>query len=343
MRMRLAASSEAAARAEQLSWLAGTGALILALLTGGVLRRSISEPLRRLAAGTREVARGRFGYRLDTQRGDEFAQVAEAFNTMTERLGALDHMKQDFVSTVSHDLKSPLASLRETTTLLIDEVPGSLTASQRRVLLLQRESADRLGRMIAKLLDLSRLHAGLALDRRPVELARLLQSAVEHARAAARERGIQVRLDAAPLARQRLVADEDRLRQLLDNLLENAIKFSPVCGAIDVAARVQRGIVVLEVADHGPGVPEPERKRIFERFHQTSHGRAVPGRGVGLGLTICREIVQAHGGSIRVESGHTGGSVFVTELPLGAVDDAADGDGAPPAGAGAVARDEAAA
>lgn len=315
MRARLAASSAAADRAERLSWIAAVVAVLLSLGTAVALVRSITGPLQRLREGTREVARGRFGYRLDTRRGDEFAQVAEAFNAMTERLGTLDRMKQDFVSTVSHDLKSPLASLRETNMLLLEELPGPLAPAQRRLLILQRESADRLGRMIGKLLDLSRLEAGLPVVRRPVLVATFVRSVAEHAAAAANERTLQVRVADVPPEDLYVPADEDRLRALMDNLVENAIKFSPPEGIIEISAAVGDGILRLEVTDEGPGVHAGDRERIFERFAQTPAGRAVPARGIGLGLTICREVAHSHGGTIAVTERPGGGSRFVVELP----------------------------
>lgn len=314
MYARLEQSVADADRAERVSYLAAVVALLLAVLTAVLLTRSITEPLRRLTAGTREVARGRFGYRLDTRRGDEFAQVAQAFNTMTERLGAIDRMKQDFVSSVSHDLKSPLASLRETTTLLLDGPPGPLTPSQRRLLQLQRESAERLGSMIAKLLDLSRLESGLPLSIRQEALTPLLEASVEHAAAAAVERDVRITLGGAHEG-VRIACDADRIRQLLDNLLDNAAKFSPRGALVDLSVRVVGDRLELAVADRGAGIAPDDRERVFERFYQTTEGRAVPGRGVGLGLTICREIVQAHGGNIRVEDNEGGGTIFRVSLP----------------------------
>jgi signal transduction histidine kinase len=317
MRARLALAADEAARATRLSWLAAAGALLLAVLTAWLLARSITGPLRRLAAGTREVAKGRFGYRLDTRRGDEFAQVADAFNTMTERLGALDRMKQDFVSSVSHDLKSPLASLRETTTLLLDGVPGPLTARQHRLLTLQRESADRLGTMIAKLLDLSRLEAGLPLAIRSEPLVPLLEAAVAHAAAAGAEREVRVALTVAVTGGRDpvLACDADRVRQLVDNLLENAVKFSPRGALVELSLEARDGVAHLAVADRGPGIAPELRDRVFERFYQTSEGRSVHGRGVGLGLTIVREIAHAHGGTIGIEGREGGGTVFRVRLP----------------------------
>lgn len=330
MRARLALAADDAARATRLSWLAAAGALLLAIVTAWLLARSITGPLRRLAAGTREVALGRFGYRLDTRRGDEFAQVAEAFNTMTERLGALDRMKQDFVSSVSHDLKTPLASLRETTALMLDGLPGPLTPRQQRLLMLQRESADRLGTMIAKLLDLSRLEAGLPLARREEPLLPLVEAAVMHGAAAALERDVRVALAADLPPAATLDCDADRFRQLIDNLLENAVKFSPRGALVELAARLEGDDAVLTVADRGPGIPPDLRAKVFERFYQTAEGRSVHGRGVGLGLSIVREIVHAHGGTIAIEGRDGGGTVFRVRLPgveagEGAV--AATGDG----------------
>ncbi len=315
MGLRLAGAADESARATRISWLAALTALLLAIVTALVLRRSITAPLHELTTGTHAVARGQFGHRLQTRRGGEFAQVASAFNAMTERLGELDRMKQEFVTTVSHDLKSPLASLRETTSLLLDEVPGPLSESQRRVLLLQRESADRLGRMIAKLLDLSRLEARIPMAVQRVDVPSFLEQAVLHADVAGRERDVRVRLVASVDGDVRLAADEDRLRQLLDNLLENAIKFSPRGGEVEVHARAVERRFLLSVADRGPGIDPEHADRIFERFYQAPAGRAVAGRGAGLGLTICREVVQAHRGRITVTPRSGGGSIFTAEFP----------------------------
>ena len=284
-------------RAARLSSLVAFGALVLAILMAGLLTRSVTESRRRLSAGTREVA-----------------PVAQAFNTMAERLGAIDRLKQDFVSSVSHDLTSPLAAIRETTTLLLDGPPGPLTASQRRLLHVQRESAERLGAMIAKLLDLSRPESGLPLSIRPEPLTPLLEAAVACATTVGIERDVRVALHQAQPG-IRLECDTDRIRQLLDNLLDNAVKFSPRGALVDLATRVTSDRLEMSVADRGSGVPAEDRERIFERFFQGSEGRAVRGRGVGLGLSICRQIVQAHGGTIRADERDGGGSIFRVSLP----------------------------
>lgn len=336
MLARLELAERAAHEAERLSWIAGACALILSALISVLIVRSISEPLNRLKEGTREVARGRFDHRLETSRGDEFAQVARDFNIMTERLGELDAMKRDFISKVSHDLKTPLASMQETIDVVLDEVPGPLTDTQRRLLGLNHQSGQRLSAMLAKLLDMSSLEAGvLAPQRHMLELGSIVTRALEQNEPASIDRDLSIRVDmiGQPIL---LEADAERLLQVLDNLLENALKFSPPDGVIDLKLRALTArphdipgdrwrpvesrdpslmVAHLTVADAGPGVPDEHKERIFERFYQTDAGRAVRGRGVGLGLTICQEIMSAHGGSIWVEDNPGGGSIFHLLLP----------------------------
>jgi two-component system sensor histidine kinase GlrK len=335
MEARLERSGRAANLAERISWIAGFGILFLSLVISALIARSISEPLHRLTEGTHRVAQGQFDYRLDTTRDDEFAQVARAFNTMTERLGALDSMKRDFVTGVSHDLKTPLTSMQETISVLLDEVPGQLTDKQRTLLLLNQHSGERLSAMLAKLLNLSRLEAGIEPDLQVADGAHMLRRAVDQVESARDEHDLSIDL-ILPDHRILVECDQDRILQVLDNLLENAIKFSPRGGDVRVAMgaltappdeipparwasvhtrRPQASTMWITVADRGPGVPDEEKERIFQRFYQTTGGRAVRHRGVGLGLTICREIMTAHGGAIWLQDNPGGGSVFNILLP----------------------------
>lgn len=336
MAERLESSALAAREAERLSLFAATAALLSSMVISVLIVRSISQPLRRLTDGTRAVAAGRFDYRLHTGRDDEFAQLARDFNIMTERLGELDRVKRDFVSQVSHDLKTPLASMHETIGVVLDEVPGPLTPQQRHLLELNRESATRLSSMLAKLLDLSRLEAGPAAVHHVTDLSALVRKAVADAGMHTSERGARLTGD-YPEEELLLECDADRVRQLLDNLLENALKFSPRDGEVvvelcarharppqvplarwrPVMARVRAPAAVahMTVADRGPGVPDAEKERVFDRFHQTEVGRRVRGRGVGLGLAICREIATTHGGTIWIADRPGGGSVVNVLLP----------------------------
>ncbi|MDB4891475.1 MAG: putative two-component histidine kinase [Gemmatimonadetes bacterium] len=330
------ASEQAARKAERLSLLTGVSALVLSLLLSALLVRSIVEPLRRLAKGTREVSAGRFDYRLESAGGDEFTQLARDFNSMTERLDELDRMKQDFVAKVSHDLKTPLSSMQETIGVLLDGLAGPLTAKQRQLLELNLDSGRRLSAMLTKLLDLSRIEAGLQPDFQMLDVAQLVKRSIDRADAARTERAFQLKFT-EPEHRLLLRGDDIAITQVVDNLLENAIKFSPLGGVVSVrvsewpsgganvppahAAAVRRSglrgsALLLEVADEGPGIPDEEKERVFTRFYQAEAGRAARGRGgVGLGLTICREIVTAHGGAIWVADNEPRGSLFCVLLP----------------------------
>jgi signal transduction histidine kinase len=328
-------SEQSARSAERLSWISGVGALLLSILLSAVLARSIVVPLERLTRGTHEIAAGRFDYRLPAVGRDEFGQVARDFNSMTARLDELDRMKQDFVSKVSHDLKTPLSSMQETISVLLDELPGPLTDKQRQLLELNRDSGKRLAAMLSKLLDLSRIEAGLQPDFQMVDVVQIARQSVLRMNRAREERGLRATVT-EPAKRLLVRGDSAGLAQLIDNLLENAIKFSPQGAEVsatiaDMASRDERVPVarwnalkrrglggealLLTVADQGPGIPDADKERVFARFYQADAGRAVPARGVGLGLTICLEIVAAHGGAIWVSDNTPNGAVFNVLLP----------------------------
>lgn len=312
----LAAAEAAAQRAERIATVIAIAAFLASVLLSVALIRGILRPLDRLADGTRRLATGQFGHRLQQPAPQEFARVASDFNAMAARLEELDRLKKDFVSTVSHDLKTPLSSMQETVEVLLDELPGPLTPRQRKLLELNRESARRLAHMLAKLLDLSRLEAETTPIRDVVDLAGIAREAVARFDVARPGRGPAIAL-VAPSLPLWVRANESGIAQVLDNLLENAIKFSPAGGTIRVAVAdlPANGTVLVSVADEGPGVPDSEKDRVFERFHQTAGGRAVGNRGVGLGLSICRHIVDAHSGMIWVADHEPRGAVFCVLLP----------------------------
>ena len=317
---------------------AALGALALSCLVSFFIVRSVLMPLSQLARGTRAIAEGDFSYRLGVSKKDEFAQLATDFNIMARRLEELDQMKRDFVSHVSHEIKSPLASMRETTELLLDGIPGPLTDRQRRLLELHLKSNQRLSSMIGNLLDLSRMEAGvMEYELRNQDLLPLLQSAIAEFEVQARERRIEIKCSVpqTPLVVQ---CDEDRIMQVFANLIGNAVKFSPPSSAIEVHAETATDVpsgapsgfrpvrfssaengtfALVSIWDSGPGVPDADKKKIFEKFHQVKLGVKLPGQGVGLGLSICRTIVDAHHGAVWVEDNPRGGSVFRLLLASG--------------------------
>jgi signal transduction histidine kinase len=241
------------------------------------------------------------------------------------------------VSHVSHELRTPLVAMQETNRLLLDGLPGPLTERQRRLLGLNLQGSRRLSAMIANLLDLARLEAGvMRYDIRPHDLAALVRAAAGELEAWAQERGVRfaVEVPGTPLLAE---CDADRTVEVVVNLLDNASKFSPPDGAVAVRLRdagsvpdeVPRDLArslagpgpngryaVLEIADLGPGVPDRDKRSVFERFHQAGTEATPRATGVGLGLAICHEIVRAHGGAIWVADNKPTGSVFSVVLPL---------------------------
>lgn len=322
-------STETAGRAERVSWVAGIAALVLSCLVLLLIVRSIAAHLGRLTAGTRAIAEGNFDYQLDSRRDDEFGSLARSFNSMTRRLGELDQMKKDFVSYVSHELKAPLASIHETIQLMLDEIPGPLTDKQRRLLDLNIQSARRLAAMIGNLLDVSRMEAGVVdYTFAQHDLVAVVRSVLARIEGRIREKAL--RLEASlPSQPLKVDCDEDRIVQVIDNLLDNALKFSPdgetlrvsvsrvgevpkqIPGAQQKAIRTaDDGFAIVSISDAGPGVPEFHKEKIFEKFHQVKQGGKISGQGVGLGLAICRSILDAHEGAIWAEDHPGGGSKF---------------------------------
>jgi len=304
-------AAEIGNKALRISLFAGATSLLLSLIVAAVIVRAINEPLRRLTQGTRAIAKGQFWHRLPTHGSDEFTELARHFNIMTERLGELDQMKKDFVSHVSHDLKAPLASIRQIMHLLLQGIPGALNDQQTSLIQLSYNSAERLAAMVGNLLDVSRMEAGtMEYQMSTQELIPMIKGALDEFEVQAQEKGIRVQLEQnQPAVFVR--CDRDRIIQVIGNLLDNALKFSPNNSQIVMRVGQRKpGEVMISVSDSGPGVPDAHKNRIFHKFHQVKHGKKIAGQGVGLGLAICDTIVRAHQGEIWVEDNPDGGSVF---------------------------------
>lgn len=326
-------SRATAARVNLISRTALFVALGLALIVTIVVFRSITNSLGQLIIGTRRIARGDFTYKVDESGGDELAELASYFNQMAGRLGELDQLKRDFVSWVSHDLRAPLASIQETTRLLLDQYSDDLEFPQRRLLELNLASGQRLSQMIHNLLDLSSMEAGVVkYEFEPVDVGEILAAAAEDVHGLLLDKNLAL-VSMNGSTGLKVWADPVRLRQVLGNLLSNAIKFSPEGGTIRLGAKSsdkipsgvpnqwldrlrksEAGYCWISVADEGPGVPDGIRNRIFDQYYQAEH-RTAPGRqGTGLGLAIVRRVVEAHDGAIWVESTPGRGSTFFVLL-----------------------------
>ena len=310
MKERLDAAEKTGLRAERVSRIAGLSSLLVGVIVAWLFVRSINDPLQRLTQGTRAIAKGQFWHRLPAHGADEFAELARDFNTMSERLGELDQMKKDFVSHVSHDLKAPLASIRQIMHLLLQQIPGPLNQQQQDLTRLSYNSAERLAAMVGNLLDVSRMEAGtMEYQMAANDIVQMVKSVTDEFDIQAREKRILLRLECDETG-VFAACDRDRIVQVIGNLYENALKFSPADSEIVTRVRHAKNEIVVSVSDSGPGVPDGHKQRIFQKFHQVKHGKKVAGQGVGLGLAICKTIVEAHHGQIWVEDNPNGGSVF---------------------------------
>ena len=271
--------------------------------------------------------------------GARLSSLKRRNRRMTERFVELDQMKKNFISHVSHELKAPLASMQETTHLLLERIPGPLTEKQQRLLDLNLQSGKRLAQMIGNILDLSRLEAGIVeYDMQPSDVADLMHNVVMELSNEARERSLRILTD---IQREPLIVkcDPNRMVQLFTNLLENAIRFSNRGGFIGVHVRtlrqlpkmphtararmgnrVQNGFALIGVSDSGPGIEDHHKESVFHTFHQVKQGKKSPGESLGLGLAISRAVVEAHKGTIWVEDNPSGGAIFFVLLPRAATE-----------------------
>jgi signal transduction histidine kinase len=295
-------------------------ALLIALLTT-YLTRYIVVPLRRTVRAARRLTLGDLSARVVEEGDDEPVELARAFNQMAVSLEESERLKDEFFALVSHELRTPLTSIIGYLELVLDDAE-QLSEDQRRFLEVVDRNAKRLLRLVGDMLFVAQVEAGrLSLERQEVDLRTVATEAVEAARPAAQRGCVALELDATGV---RLVpGDRDRFGQMLDNLISNALKFTPENGAVVVRLRDAGSHVVIEVIDDGIGIPDADRRRLFERFFRASSatGRSVP--GAGLGLTIVKTIVEAHGGSIVVDSAEGEGTTVRVELPYERVEAAA--------------------
>jgi signal transduction histidine kinase len=296
-------------------------ATIIALGFGQVMARSITGNLARLARGAENIARGDLSARVAAHSGDEVEQVADAFNRMARQLETmrarekeLEHARRSLVAAVSHDLRTPLTSLRAMIEAINDGVVSD-PENVKRYLLLAQTEIQNLARLVDDLFELTQLDAGaLNWTKEPGSLRDLISDTLEtmHAQAAAKQITLCGEVDATidPVPMHAL-----KLQRVLSNLLQNAIRHTPAGGTVSVAAHHRGARAEIEIADTGEGIAPGDLPHIFEPFYRGEKSRARDGSGAGLGLAIARGIVEAHGGTIRVESEIGTGSRFVFTLP----------------------------
>lgn len=289
----------------------GLGLVLLAALGSGMLVRRGLRPLDEMAAVAEGITARRLDQRLTLRDPPaEVGRLAATFNAMLDRLHDAFATQRRFVANASHDLRTPLATLRgHSEVLLLDP---TLNAEAREGLVMMRDEAARMGRMVANLLLLARGDEGRAIDQRPVELDVLLLEVARQARALAH--GVSVTLGHEDQAR--VLGDADLLKQALLNLVDNALTHTPPGGSVTLSLSVADGQVYVAVRDSGPGIPPDDLTHIFERFYRVDHTRPRQSGGAGLGLSIVHWVAEAHGGRVTVQSVVGAGSTFTLVLPL---------------------------
>jgi signal transduction histidine kinase len=309
-------SDAAVARARSALLLGGPPAVLLVGLGAWLLAGATLRPVERMRRAAAEISDRDTGRRLPLPRTkDEVAALALTFNGLLGRLQDALQRERAFVADAGHELRTPLTMLRPE--LELAARPGRTAEFLRSAVLRAAEDTDRLIRIAEDLLLLARADAGRSfLDPTVVELAGLLTAAARGSEARAADRGVSVNVDCP--ADLTVRADPDRVRQVVDNLLDNATRHSPAGTQVQVAAAVlPNGSVCLEVRDQGSGFPAAFLPLAFERFQRADAGRPRASGGTGLGLAIVAAIVRAHGGQVTAANDPSGGAVVSVELPPG--------------------------
>ena len=295
-------------------WLAGGTAGLLAVAVGLVLARRLSHPLQELHDAVTRVAGGDFQQEVGPRGVGELEDVASAFNSMAHRLRESERQRQELLAAIAHELRTPLSIIEGNLEAMLD---GVRAPTPDLIATLHTQSAL-LSQLITDLRDLSLADARqLSLRRRSVDLAVLCQESVDAMKVWTDERKVStsVRVEGETTA----AVDPDRLRQVVQNLLHNAVRFTPAGGQVTVIVKEERvdqdRWVTVEVADDGPGIPAEDLSRIFEPFYRVDPSRSRASGGTGMGLAVVKLLVEVHGGSVRAENRPAGGSRFIVQLP----------------------------
>lgn len=300
-------------------------AMVVALALSVIVARQIAGPLQKMAQVSHGIAQGDYSQSAPLSGPDEVRELGQSINAMAQQVQAGQQAQRDFLANVSHELKTPLTSIQGFAQAIQDGAANSAEAVQRSATIIYEE-AERMRRLVADLLELARWDASPhTLNRVALDLRLLLTSVTERFTPRARERGLTLRLEFTnelPAMR----GDADRLAQVFTNLVDNALKHSAAGGIVAVAAGGTPEGAQITVTDNGAGIPREDLTRIFERFYQVDKSRArggeyAAGGGVGLGLAITKEIVEAHHGTLSVESVVGMGSRFTVRLPAALPED----------------------
>ncbi len=290
-------------------WVRPIVAVGLALAMVQVLAHGATSPLRAMMSATEAMGQGDYSQRVTATSADEVGRLAEAFNSMAGELSAVDQQRRDLVANVSHELRTPIAALRVNLENMVDGV----TEPNQESLGVMLRQTERLGRLVTQLLDLARLESGDSpLDSANFGVLGLANRVAEELSMADPKPHIEIEVPPG----LDVYGDAERLHQVLANLTENAVRYSPPGQPVRITARRFGGGVELGVADSGPGIPAEDRARVFDRFERVDEHRSTQKGGAGLGLAIVKWIIDLHGGTIEATD-NAPGAKMVVRLPDG--------------------------
>ena len=301
----------------QQTWLnllvVGGSILLATALASVVVARQVTGPLRDLTVVTENMATGHLDQPIPVEGPDEIQRLAQSFRHMADRVREMLARQQAFVADAAHELRSPLTSLRLRIEMLQRHHQHNPSLTARYLQQMERE-IEHLRRMVNHLLFLSQMDRGEKGKRVPLDLAPLLYELTDEMGLLVRANDLDLSVE-VPSHLPAVLANPDAMRMVIRNLLDNAIKYTPAGGQITLHATTHKGLVQISVSDTGPGIPAEHLLRIFDRFYRVDKGRARNQGGAGLGLALVRSIVEAHGGTIMVESVPGQGSTFTVSLP----------------------------
>jgi two-component system sensor histidine kinase GlrK len=271
----------------------------------------IARPITQVSESIRALGEGQFAKPIHIEGPGDIVRLGAQLDWLRERLVTLESQKTRFLQHISHELKTPLTALREGSDLLSSGLAGNLNAEQREIARILQENSIELRKLIEGLLNYSAVHAQASyLDAKIVQLREVVRRVVNDRKLAIVAKGIRIELNCENVT---AYCDEDKIRVVLDNLLSNAVKYSPERGLISIKLYKLGNDAVVEVLDEGPGIPEPEREKVFDAFYKGTDVPVAAIKGTGLGLSIVKEYVTLHRGSVQVLEGP--GAHFVIRFP----------------------------
>jgi two-component system OmpR family sensor kinase len=288
--------------------------VLAALLSGMIFTRVITKPIGELTAVIRQMSKGTFSARVPEHGSGEIRQLASAFNSMSEKLETLDQSRNQFVSNASHELKTPLATMKIMIESLIYQ-PEMEQELRTEFLTDVNLEIDRLSRIVSELLTL--VHAdshSMKLDREKMSLSAVVKETAHRLEPLIEQKKQTLSLQLQDSGD--MFADREKLKQVVYNILDNAVKYTHEGGQVQVSLQRVGRDVLLQITDDGPGIPRDSLPHVFDRFYRVDRARSRESGGTGLGLSIAQQIVALHGGIIRVDSEEGKGTTFTVELPL---------------------------